>query len=363
MTYTIARNTLLAVAKLRELHVLREQAADIKEYGAPQVPAEFANVAVLQFNNGSVTQQVLPVKVLAKWVACLPADAKLHVETSDSTLRLSEPAWAIADSAIRSQVKLLTVSPPWKDSGPAAISLDADKDGEFKLSYAASDDELTKLKAEVATVRKSAKQSKELRIAHENEREAFHELRHLTENARSWRATVAAKPLANAVAEARVEQVVRREIRRLNRSIEDYWHREPVLPFTDGLADDIADHINDLHGDRYEAEKKGYNRKADKFLIELGNLWADSWQEVIAAKAAGIEAFAHHANIKTLHDIRRSSGLSSYSNPPSVGCYGFPNDDYSRARRNLRQYTADRVQRVTDYKLALARLRKAENNS
>jgi len=344
MTYTIDKQTLQSIARLRDLQVARIQIAELKEYGFPLTKSEEANTAAVEFRNGSSELVVLPFKRVAAWAALLPAGA-INVVVDEHAVRFSKGG---------SEVKF------WRSTTPQseALVVDAGTGSEFKLVGATADEtELAAIKQKLAAVRKSAKHSKELGNAKANEREAFGELRQLTNRARANRQTIAEKPLAQAIADARTERTIRNQVRSLNQSIEAYWSRKVNLPILDGLPTDAVARLTDLHDRRAASEKKQHVRKAEGFLVALGNDWVDSWKSALALRSPEVQFYAGRAAPYRNYS-QRCRHMGRQSSTPSLSAHSFPNDGYTRARKQLRGQPAELARRTETYLLALGRLRK-----
>ena len=190
--YQISPQTIQSIARLRELHVARAQAVELKEFGRIVTKSDEADSAAVEFRNGSVQVIPLPVKIINRWTQLL----------TGGTMNLTIESGAVLFSNGGSQARFLV---PNNTAAPErTIVVDAGTGHEFKLVGATADEtELAKIKTVLAAVRKTAKQENELRLAREKRNEAFRALRDAADRVTASRVYLSANSLASAVDSAK----------------------------------------------------------------------------------------------------------------------------------------------------------------
>ena len=334
--YSIDSKTLVAVARLRELHVARAQAAELKESGRVLTKADSAETAAIQFRNGSVVNVVLPASKIAKWAQLLPGgQARIAIEPGSVTL-----------SNGGSQARFLTAEPTAQNGDP--IPVDAGAGREFKLvGPTANETELAEIKRTLAVVRKTAKQANELRLAQKNYRSAFGNLRLAANRVTEARQYIAANSLADAVAAAKDLRGAKRLARLWTTTLRRYNPETPAgLPLTAEDQSWLAKWAKEYA----VADKKGWHVKRFKIAMLATNLLVDAVGRLVAERFPIVADSLHLTHVR-----EKFPNISA-----GVGIYNYDLQPYSTHRRQLRQWNSVRSELAVTYKLAAARLNKAQ---
>ena len=337
--YQISSQTLVAVARLRELHVARAQAAELKESGRVLTKADSAETAAIQFRNGSVVNVVLPAKRISQWAALLPGgQARITIEPGFVTL-----------SNGGSQARFLTAEPAPQNGDP--IPVDAGTGHEFKLVGAtANETELAEIKRTLAGVRKSAKQANELRLARENYSKAFRALRDSANRVTEARQYIATHSLRSAVKTAlRVRDAVRMA-NAYSVTLGQLYRRGPEGISTESLTADDKVWYATAAEQFTMADRKGHNRKRQAALVKLVNLLGPDMQARLELEFPVVADKVYFQRVSEKFPNQQ----------PTLDIYTGDLRTYSTHRRQLRQWNSVRTELTVPYKLALARLCKAE---
>ena len=343
-TYTIKPSTLLAVAKLRELQVEKANLSDFKEFGRFHPNINDASRVSVLFRNGSDTAFDLPAKTIARWVGLLPKTAVMSIEASEGNrLHLRSGG---------SEVCLLATP---MDPTENSILLDGNRgDHEFHLTVSAEvDGELSEIKKQLATIRGSAKATKELHIAQKNHREAFGALRSACVSHREDVAYIASTSLDEAVRRTKVVRDAKRFCRGWSTTLANFYRFDRrSLPLPEFLSAEDKATLTQWSAEYADADRKHYNRKMDTIAIKSVNLLLYAVQ----AECVRLYPEAGEPYTRTVHEKHQAAvpGFSVYA-PEEMS-------HYSRARRRAAQWVTDRNEMASNYKLALARLNRAKNN-
>jgi hypothetical protein len=121
MHYTIKTSTVVALALLSELHVLRQQSAELKKFGRVVTKRAEADYADVSFQGDFTTKLVLPIKAISLWAQLLP-DKSTKVDTEPCSVRLSNGG---SEARFLSDDNRMPVV--------SMIVLNADSDHEYKI--------------------------------------------------------------------------------------------------------------------------------------------------------------------------------------------------------------------------------------
>lgn len=334
MTYTIQAKTLEAVARLRELHVARTQITELKEYGRVLTKSTEAVRAFVEFRNGSVTSASVPANLMAAWVATLPGEVQIVLE--DHAVLLHQGG---------SEAKF------WMDHSQqqsAPIVVDAGHGLEFKLVGEAADEtELADIKKVLSEVRKTAKRSKELQSARKSYQKAFSGIRGAADHVSDARRYLSTHSLADSVADAKTIRDAKRVARQWTARLRQY---NPEIPADLPLSDEDKSCLTKWAAEYALADKRGWHVKRFNLAKLATNLLAECVATMIREKYPLVES---DVNVNHIHE-------KFPNRPAAIEVYEYDHQQYSGARRTIRQWTAVREELAVTYKLALSRLHKAQ---
>ena len=341
--YQITPQTLQAVARLRELQIVRQQAAELKQYGRVSTKSYEAEQAAIEFRNGDVHTLSLPIRKVAEWAKAVAAPLSVKFD----------PAGAVEFSAKRfggtSQARFLSLS----DADMSQAVVVESHGVEFELvGQPADETELEDLKRKLANIRKTAQASKELGIAREKHAAAWRTIRDAANRVSTAKEYLASHSLAEAVAQAVALRDAKRLLRVGNAELKEFHNLyRRTKPATIKLSAEDAVWMARYKAEYAIAHKKNWNRKRDALAIKMSNLYVDALAAMVSTQWPQFAEELYVYKTSEKFPLRE----------PYVSISDYDISQYGTARRLVRHWPMERLSLSAPYMLARARLLRAQS--